>query len=107
MTTICAATPDTLAAIANRKEFEFEDNTTHIYPKKPDGTTIRVTIVRRKLTSKGGAVFHVCLNAGKWSYRIDYPFKKTSTRMSRAKFIAELRRMGGLHEVGRMAAEWF
>lgn len=94
-------------ATATRKQFQFEDNSTVVYPKKEDGTSLRVVIIRRKLVSEGGATFHVCRNAGKWSYRIDYPFKPKTTRLSRAQFIAELRRMGGLHEVGRMVAEWY
>jgi hypothetical protein len=58
------------------------------------------------LTSSGGAVFHVCRNAGKWSYRINYPFKSVATWLARSQFIAELRRMGGTNEVGRLVAEW-
>ena len=88
------------------RSFTFEDNTTTIFPKLPDGKSIRVVIIRRKLTSSGGAVFHVCRNAGKWSYRIDYPFKSTTTRLARARFVAELRRMGASCEVWRMMAEW-
>jgi hypothetical protein len=96
----------TATATIARKNFKFEEDNTVIYPKTKDGRSMRVVIIRRKLTSEGGAVFHVCLNAGKWSYRIDYPFKPQTTRMTRAKFIAELRRMGGLHEAGRMVAQW-
>jgi len=88
------------------RSFKFEDNTTTIYPKLPDGKSIRVVIIRRTLTSSGGATFHVCRNAGKWSYRIDYPFKPLTTRLTRSQFIAELRRMGGADEVGRLVAVW-
>lgn len=98
----------TLTATAPaRKEFTYEDDSTVIYPKLKDGSSIRVVVVRRKLTSPGGAVFHACLNAGKWSFRIDYPFKDKTTRMTRKQFVAELRRMGGLHEAGRMVAQWY
>jgi hypothetical protein len=69
--------------------------------------SIRVVIIRRKLVSSGGTVFHVCRNAGKWSYRIDYPYKSATTRLTRSKFIAELRRMGGGDEVWRLVAEWY
>lgn len=92
---------------ATKSKFKFDDDTVFIYPKLPCGKSIRVTVVRRKLTSPGGAVFHVCLNAGKWSYRIDYPFKPATTRLARSKFIAELRRMGGANEVGRLCATWY
>lgn len=91
---------------AAARTFKFEDDTTTIYPKKPDGTSVRVVIVRRKLTSDSGAVFHVCRNAGKWSYRIDYPFKPATTRMPRKKFVSELMRMGGTRYAGQMVAQW-
>jgi len=92
--------------MANSRSFKFEDNTVTIFPKLPSGKSIRVIIIRRKLTSSTGAAFHVCRNAGKWSYRIDYPFKPKTTRMGRSKFIAEVTRMGGQNEVGRLAAQW-
>ena len=92
--------------ITATRSFTFEDNTTVVYPKLPDGKSIRVVIVRRKLISSGGTAFHVCRNAGKWSYRIDYPFKPATTRMVRSQFVAELRRMGGVNEIGRLMAEW-
>lgn len=78
------------------RTFRFEDESTVIYPRLPDGKTIRVVIIRRKVTSSTGAVFHVCRNAGKWSYRIDYPFKGKTTRVNEKKFVSELRRMGGI-----------
>ncbi len=64
------------------RTFTFTDNTTTVYPKLPGGGTCRVVIIRRSLASSYGAVFHVCRNAGKWSFRIDYPFKKGTTRMT-------------------------
>ena len=75
--------------------FRFEDQSTVIFPKLPNGKSIRVVIIRRTLTTNAGTVFHVCRNAGKWSYRIDYAFKKNqTTRMTKARFLNELRRMG-------------
>ena len=93
-------------AVTASRSFKFEDNSTVIYPKLPDGTSCRVVIVRRKLTSDSGAVFHTCFNAGKWSYRIDYPFKSATTRLPRKQFVAELMRMGGVRHAGRMVAQW-
>jgi len=60
----------------------------------------------RKLpcTLGGGATFHVCKNAGKWSSRIDYKFKDKTTRMTRSKFISELRRMGADQYVPQLVA---
>ena len=95
------ATPATTA-----RTFKYEDDSVTIYPKLPSGKSIRVVITRRKLTSSSGAVFHVCHNAGKWSYRIDYPHKSTTTRMPRKQFVAELMRMGGTPHAGRMVAQW-
>jgi len=82
--------------IAPPRTFEFEDNTVAVYPfSQKLGKTIRVMIIRRDLRTSNGTVFHVCRNAGKWSYRIDYAFKPKTTRMDKKTFIAELTRMGG------------
>jgi hypothetical protein len=79
---------------AQPRKFRFEDESTVIYPKLPDGKSIRVVIIRRKVISSTGAVFHVCKNAGKWSFRIDYPFKSKTTRMKKKQFVNEVLRMG-------------
>ena len=79
---------------APARTFKFNDSSTVIYPKLPDGKSIKVTIIKRALTSSQGVTFHVCRNAGKWSCRIDYPFKRETTRVTRSKFVGELRRMG-------------
>jgi hypothetical protein len=74
------------------------DRSTTIYPKLPNGQSCRVVIIRREMTKaapgKPGTTFHVCRNAGKWSYRIDYRFKEKTTRVTRSKFVEELKRMG-------------
>ena len=88
------------------RTFTVEDNTIEIYPKLANGKSIRVVVIRRKLTSSDGVIFHICHNAGKWSYRIDYPFKSVTTRMCRKDFIAEIRRMGGANKVGLFCATW-
>lgn len=88
--------------LAAPKQFTFEDNTTVIFPKLPGGKSCRVVIIRRSVTSSHGTVFHVCRNAGRWSYRIDYAFQSKTTRMPRGKFIAELTRMGGAAWLGEL-----
>lgn len=85
--------------------WKFEDNTTCIYPKLPGGGSCKVVIIRHKLTCSDGAVFHVCRNAGKWSYRIQYPFQQKDTRMPVEKFLLELTRMGGRQFAEAMLAK--
>ena len=80
---------------AGPRAFKFSDDTVSVYPKLPNGQSIKVTIIRRSLTSNRGSVFHVCRNAGKWYYRIDYAFKERTTRMNKRKFVGEVKRMGG------------
>jgi hypothetical protein len=78
------------------RTFTFEDVSTTIYPKLPSGQSIRVVIIRRRLTTNTGTVFHVCRNSGKWSFRIDYAYKDKTTRLTRTAWLKELHRMGGL-----------
>jgi len=90
--------------IAPAKTFTFEDNSTTIYPKLPNGHSCRVVIIRRSVTSNHGSVFNVCRNAGKWSYRIDYAMQSKTTRMTKERFIAEVTRMGGANTLHLLLA---
>ena len=74
------------------KTWAFEDNSTRIFPKV-NGKTIPVTIIKRVLTGSSGIKLYSCKNAGKWSFRIHYPFQLTATRMNLAKFVKEANRM--------------
>lgn len=79
------------------RTFTFADDSVTIFPRLPNGQSCRVVIIRRTVTTSTGTVFHSVRNAGKWSFRIDYAFKAKTTRMPKAKFVAELTRMGGAH----------
>ena len=78
------------------RTFRFEDTSTVIYPKLPCGKSIRVVIIRRQVISSTGAVFSVVKNAGKWSYKIQYAHQPKPTRVRKAKFVSELKRMGAI-----------
>jgi len=87
------------------RTFTFADNSVVIYPKLPNGQTCKVVIIRRSITSNHGSTFHVCRNAGKWSYRIDYAYKAKTTRMTKERFIAEITRMGGVNTLHLLFAK--
>ena len=78
------------------RTFRFEDTSTVIYPKLPCGKSIRVVIIRRRVISSTGAIFSVVKNAGKWSYKIQYPYKTKPTQMKENQFVNELKRMGAM-----------
>lgn len=64
------------SAPANGREWVKADDTKVIFPKRPDGKSCRVVIVRRSVTlmipgRSKQTVFHACRNAGKWSYRVE------------------------------------
>jgi hypothetical protein len=82
--------------VAEPRKFRFEDTSTVIYPKLPDGKSIRVVIIRRRVISSTGAIVSVVKNAGKWNYKIQYPYKTKPTRMKENQFVNELKRMGAM-----------
>lgn len=84
-------------APAQHRRFERNDATTTIYPKLPGGGSCRVVIIRRSISivtpGHKPTVLHICRNAGKWSYRIDYSRKSRTTSMRLQKLIDEAVRM--------------
>jgi hypothetical protein len=77
------------------KTFQFQDTSVEIFPRLPNGQSIRVVIIRWSVTCSHGSTFHVVRNCGKWSYRIDYAFSSKPKRMTKARFVREIKRMGG------------
>lgn len=85
------------AATRNVVVWEFEDTSVTIFPKLPSGKSCRVHIILRELIKRINgrpAIFKVCRNAGKWSYKITYAFKDKPTTVNAITFIKEAKRMG-------------
>jgi len=87
------------------KSFQFADTSVEIFPRLPNGQSIKVVIIRRSVTCSHGGVFHVCRNAGRWSFRIDYAFSSKTTRMSKERFAREVTRMGAGHTLELLFAD--
>ena len=91
-------------SISGPRTFTIEDTSKTIYPKRANGQTCRVVIIRRSLISSHGAEFKICRNAGKWSYKVKPAMSKTYNTKTRREFVEALENAGASHYTNALFA---